>query len=181
MFASALSGIGAPQKLDIPRATWEPIFFEAIDSLTKTASWPRLRQADVPTSTLKVRVWVGFGLTPLEGFRMRRVGGSWTAHHVREGFVDKRPLELHEVKPQSGWEDLWKKIEALGILTLPDSSSLPNESMVLDGVSYVVEISDGRSYRTYQYGNPQYQKWPEAKKIIAIVSALYEELLSKKK
>jgi hypothetical protein len=172
--------MAAPQKFDIPRATWEPIFFGAIDSLSKTAGWTRLRQANLANGALEIRVWVGFGLTPLEGFRLLREGSRWTAYHVKEGFGDKQPLEHREMKPQGGWDALWRKIEALGILTLPDSSSLPDEAMVFDGVSYVVEISDGRSYRTYQYGNPQYQKWPEAKKSTAIVTALYEELVPKR-
>jgi hypothetical protein len=176
-----LSAVAAPQNLDIPPAGWERIFFRSIDSLTNAASWPRLRRADLPDGALEIRVWVGFGLTRLEGFRLRRGRSGWTAQHLRAGFGEEAPLELQEVRPESNWETLWKKIEELGVLTLPDASSLPGERMYLDGVSYVFEVSDGRNYRTYQYGNPQYQKWPEARKSIAIVNALYEELLPKRK
>jgi hypothetical protein len=48
--------------------------------------------------------------------------------------------------------------------------------MFFDGVSYVVEINQNHRYRTYHYGNPKEQKWPEAKKIIEIVQTLSDEL-----
>ena len=66
-------------------------------------------------------------------------------------------------------------MEGLGILTLPDSSTLPNEVGVCDGIGYVVEINDGGRYRTYCYSNPQSQIWPEAEKIIAIIKAFDDE------
>ncbi len=43
--------------------------------------------------------------------------------------------------------------------------------MILDGDSYVIEINHDGRYRTCQYGNPQRQKWPEAKKIISLQGA----------
>lgn len=181
LLAIVCSCIAAPQKLDIPKANWERIFFEEIDSVTKAARWTPLRRADILDGSLEIRVWIGFGLQPLQGFRLRREKERWTAHHVTAAFGDKWPLEIGEVVPKSDWDGLWKKLESLGILALPDSSALPEESMVLDGVSYVVETSDGQNYRTYMYGNPQAQKWPEAKQIIEIVRTLYAELPPKKK
>jgi hypothetical protein len=87
--------------------------------------------------------------------------------------------EADKVKPKSGWEKLWKEITYLGVLTLPDSSTLPDEEIVLDGVSYVVEINQNNQYRTYQYGNPEAQKRPQAKQIIEIVQILSDELTPK--
>jgi hypothetical protein len=176
----ATSAFSAPKKIEIPKAHWEPIFFLAINPLAESASLQPLRQADLPKGALEVRVWVGFGLTPLEGFRLRRDGKQWSGLHAREGLGEKWPLSVKSVSPKAGWETLWTQVDAMGILTLPDSSTLPDEALCLDGVSYVVEISDGETYRTYMYGNPQEQKWPEAKKIIEIVKILYAELLPKK-
>jgi len=171
----AVSAVAAPKEIEIPKAGWVGIFFESINELSKQAKWTPLREVDVPSGSLEVRVWIGFGLSPLQGLRLCRNGDKWTGFHTVEvhgfSFQDK------EVKPRTDWASLWQKVEKLGILTLPDSSTLPNEAMVCDGESYVVEINDGEHYRTYKYGNPQYQKWPEAKKIIEIIKVLQEELL----
>lgn len=172
--------LAAPEKLDVPKDIWEPILFEPIDALARTARWTPLRQADLPKDALEVRVWIGFGLEPLQGIRLRREGDRWSAFHVTDRRGTLQAFQRREVMPRSNWKNLWQKVESLGILTLPDSSLLPDEVHVLDGTSYVVEISDGARYRTYRYGNPQAQKWEEARKIVAIVGTLRDELLERK-
>jgi hypothetical protein len=177
---AAVWAFSAPKNVVIPNAHWEPIFFGAINPLAQSAGLQPLRRADLLKGSLEIRVWVGFGLSPLEGIRLRRDGKQWSGLHAREGFGEKWPMSVKPVSPKTGWDELWKQVESLGILTLPDSSTLPDEALVLDGESYVFEISDGETYRTYRYGNPQFQKWPEAKQIIEIVKTLYAELLLKK-
>jgi hypothetical protein len=73
----------------------------------------------------------------------------------------------------------WNELQSLGILVLPDSSTLKGEAIVKDGVSYVFEISDGRKYRAYHYGNPKYQNWPEAKSVVDIHEILIAEIISR--
>ena len=158
----------APQEIEIPQDPWEPIFFHVINWYSEKAGWTPLRQMDIPNGAIEVRVWRGFGLSGEEGLRLRRDADQWLGLYT-DGF------EVREVHPLTGWNALWKRVEALGILTLPDSSTLPGEAMVLDGISYVVEINDGKRYWTYCYRNPKYQKWPEAQKIIEIVKTLYRE------
>jgi hypothetical protein len=51
--------------------------------------------------------------------------------------------------------------------------------MVLDGVSYVVEINKDGHYRTYEYSNPKSQKWPEANKMDGIGQILEDDLIKK--
>lgn len=172
LIALVSSVTAAPPKLEIPKATWEPIFFESIDALSKRVDWKPLRSLDLGDDGFELRVWVGFGLMPLQGKRIRRVGKEWTGYIVIDGMGEKNLTYNHEFPLGPEWENEWKKIKELGILTLPDSSNLPDEVGVLDGVSYVVEYSDGSHYRTYMYGNPSFQKWPEAKKVIEIIGAL---------
>src|SRR6478609_3623672 len=164
------SATAAPPKLEIPKATWEPIFFKAIDSLSKKANWKPLRSLDVGDDGMELRVWTGFGLMPLQGKRIRRVGQKWTGYLVVGEADKKKPLMYnHEFPLGPEWEAEWKKIKDLGILTLPDSSTLPDEVGVMDGVSVVVEFNDGSRYRTYMYENPSLQKWPEAKKLNEVI------------
>jgi hypothetical protein len=166
----------APPRLEVPKDPWEPIFFASINALSKKANWKPLRDLDLGADAFELRVWLGFGLAPLQGKRIRRVGKEWTGYVVIDESGDKKLTYNHEFPLGPEWENEWKKIKELGILKLPDSSTLPDEVGVLDGVSYVVEFNDGSHYRTYMYGNPQFQKWPEAKKAIEIVGALSHAL-----
>jgi len=177
LFLLAVPAIAAPKKIEIPKAAWTRIFFWGINDLTQKARWTPLREVNVPDGSLEVRVWIGFGTEPLQGIRLCRDGDNWKGFYATDKYP--YPFAVRKVTPRrtEEWATLWKKVENLGILTLPDSSTLPDEHSVMDGVSYVVEINDGSRYRTYKYGNPGLQKWPEAKKIIAIADVLRDELM----
>src|SRR5215475_3616003 len=60
----------------IPKETWEPIFFEAIDLRTARAGIPKLRTLSLSNNDIEVRVWAGFGKTLLEGFTIKRIDGK---------------------------------------------------------------------------------------------------------
>jgi len=193
---AARVGIAPPKKIEIPKDSWEPIYFRSINGLTEKVQWKPLREVGVPAGSLEVRVWIGFGLSSLQGYRLCRNGDTWTGVYVNANHfaiqeiwlknqrqLNKKQKEiyeslykeskpLYELTPQTGWENLWKKVEAFGILTLPDASTLPNRKNIRDGVGYVVEINDGEHYRTYLYSNPHYQEWPEATKILEIIATL---------
>jgi hypothetical protein len=150
---------------DIPRATWEPIFFRSINYLTRKIGWEPLRDKPVPADSLEIRIWVGFGLTPLEGFRLRRDGNQWSAQHVIDAAPETKSADIHPVVPKSGWTFLWSKLSELQLLTLPDESALPPaKDYFMDGESYVVEINRDNAYRTYEYGNPQARDLPKRQK-----------------
>jgi hypothetical protein len=160
LFASVSPATAAPPKLDIPKDAWEPIFFESINASSKKVNWPSLRSMDLGPDAIEVRVWSGFGLMGIQGKRIRRVGQKWTGYLLIDGSNEKKISYNREFPLGPEWEAEWEKIRNLGILTLPDSSTLPDEIGVLDGVAYVVEINDGAHYRTYRYSNPSLQKWP---------------------
>jgi len=161
---------------EIPTASWEPIFYESINALTKEVHWTPLRETKLETNEIVVRIWIGFGLSPLQCFSLQHNGTNWSGFHAQEKY-DGQPLLLSPLTNTISWSSLWDQLVALGILTLPDSSSLPDKQLVLDGVSYVVEIRRHDFYRTYEYGNPKSQHWPEAKKIIKIVEILYSNFI----
>lgn len=167
---------GAPVTIDIPKATWAPIFFESIDAASSKAHWESLRNADVKKGDIEVRVWFGFGREPLEGFRLQRDADHWTGTYVRQALENGWPVETRPVTPQSNWPSLWQSLVSAGILTLPDSSTLPGEKRIMDGRACVVEINDGQHYRTYAYHSPAIQSWPEARKMIQIGDILSAEL-----
>jgi hypothetical protein len=77
------------------------------------------------------------------------------------------------------WRHLYQKLTALGLLTLPDESTLPNGDVVVlthVGETLYVEIREGADYRAYSYKNPQLRREPEAAAADNIVDAVFEFL-----
>lgn len=169
--------------LIVPKAIWEPIFFGSTDDRqtirgrTSISKLPDLRETVLPAGDIEVRLWDGFGLTLLQGFVLKRTAGRWMAilllpavpRYAGQDYKKALPV------PRSGWERFWNGLVREGLLTLPDSSTLKGERRYFDGTSYVVEINHDKTYRTYMYGNPDEQKWPQAKRIVKIIRTVYQE------
>ena len=185
--ACALVAFGPVQiSRDIPNASWEPIFFgdatdrQTINGRAKLSYLPSLRDKLLPKGHSEVRFWQGFGITYLEGFRLRFDGANWRAWKLEPaipGRVDlKQRKYLTELKPPPmGWQDFWKQMEAAGVFSLPDFESLPGKKTdILDGLCYVVEFQKSNRYRTYCYDNPSRQPrtWKEVDSILRIAALL---------
>ncbi len=164
-------------RLIIPKETWEPIYFKGVDERATIAKLPSLRVAALPKDDLETRLWIGFGITALRGFVLKRSAGHWAGTYL-QGIHPRLPRSEYEITlqaPKSGWEGLWRKLSDKGMLSIPDARSIGCEGGVLDGVSYVVENSIDNTYRTYMYDNPQFAKCPEAKQIIEIAEVFDDE------
>lgn len=158
---------------DVPKAKWQPIFFEGIDDVTAHVGLSKLRTTKLESDDIEVRVWGGFGLTTMTGFVLRRAGDSWSAWGVewtdKQTGYQKRSLP----EPASGWEPAWQSLRQHNILTLPDAVSINCESPVEDGYYYVVEVKKGPNYRTYEYGNPDEEKnCAESRDMLTIAKAI---------
>lgn len=182
---------GGPQKspvVDIPQNTWVDVFFNPVDDpqsingRAKLSGLQDLQKKSQPVGVTEVRIWEGFGVTYLEGYRFRLEGNRWRGWWIQPALKDRADWKakkfLHEFKPpQQGWQAFWKTLADNDLATLPDFSSLPGEKPTfLDGVSYVVEYTSGGRYRTYHYDNPHAQRgdWPELKKVKAIIRAVHD-------
>ena len=177
MIVSPMSPNMAQLKMEIPKATWEPIFFRLINKRAKVAKLNDLRSTEFANNNdLEIRVWMGFGITTLKGYVIKRDGGQWSALKI-PGIRPQDPRSRVNVSltPKSGWEQLWNSLQSEGILTLPDSSQLPGGEYFTDGISYVVEINMNKSYRTYMYGSPEIQPQPEARRMTRIAQILNDE------
>jgi hypothetical protein len=196
--ATTLHYIAPPEIIIPPKALWESIYFEPINKVSEWAKWPPLREVGVPAGSLEVRIWIGFGEGWLQVLRLCCNGGEWVGFYTIEGtshdeflrhkdelkidddilllVLDQSP-QIWALTPQTNWASLWEKVEVLGILTLPDDSTLPMKPRGVDGVSYVVEVNDGGQYRTYRYKNPQLQKLPETQKMEQIIKTFRAEFI----
>jgi hypothetical protein len=162
---------------EIPNAPWEPIFFNSINERAALAELNDLRSTILDHDDIEVRVWYGFGVSALSGYAIKRRGGEWSALRIPPvKLSDPKSAKAFAITSKSGGQQLWERLTKEGLLTLPDSSTLPDNSSSLDGVSYVVEINMNLTYRTYMYGNPEKQKSPEARQMAEIIHTIYEEL-----
>jgi hypothetical protein len=162
--------------LPILMATMLPEFAGSLDAYCASRGIPSLRATRVANGSFESRIWIGFGLAPLECIQLKRDGLIWSGHYYRDG-VNSHPPQERIIRPMSGWTTFWKKLDSLGFAVLPDSRTLKGEKLVFDGESYVVEIMDGSRYRTYEYSNPSEQSWPEAKMMVDIIAVVRSELI----
>jgi hypothetical protein len=164
-------------RLIIPKASWEPIFFQSINLVTKLTAQAELRTASLGEDEHEARVWWGFGLSPLEGISLRYGAGQWRAIHVKaDDYYEPTKATREELKPpKSGWNTTWQRLVDAGIMSLVDASEVNCGEGGLDGISVVVETSIGHTYRTYMYPNPMLEKCSQAKQIMKIAEIIGEE------
>ncbi|HEX8336852.1 MAG TPA: hypothetical protein VF621_08980 [Pyrinomonadaceae bacterium] len=162
---------------DIPRHGWVPTYFEHIDKLAKRARLPTLR-APLREGETELRVWEIDNQIGAEGFRMKRTRAGWSASYYGPAYARGRDMgyERRLAEPRSGWEGAWDRLVGLGVLELPDAEGIGCIPFgVRDGHGYVVELNAEGAYRTYRYGNPEHAGCAEARRMVAIASAIVEE------
>ena len=72
----------------VPNARHDSILFNGleerggINGITNLSGLPELRKTNLGAGIIEVRIWRGFGLSPLEGVVLRRIDGLWTGYHL---------------------------------------------------------------------------------------------------
>ena len=165
-------------RVSIPDATWEPMFFESIETYIKQINLPSLRTIVLPNKDdLEVRFWADLRPSKLDAIVLRRINNQWSAVHVK-GAVKHQgvsPTKKNLAKPKSGWDGAWDKLVGAGILTLPDASEVKCNVVMIDGMVFIIETNFKWHYRTYAYANPQEEKCNEAKQMISIIQIIHDE------
>jgi hypothetical protein len=146
----ALASCASPS-IDEPNAKRISECFARIDPVGVGAGWAPLRTANLPPGALEVRIWSVGALGPTDGIAFTRNGSAWSGHRVTERLPKGAKPIIRTVAPKSGWEAFWATAEPLGILTLPDSSTLGKEELFYDGGTTVVEVRRDNKYRAYHY------------------------------
>ncbi|MEA2205148.1 MAG: hypothetical protein QOE77_1924 [Blastocatellia bacterium] len=161
----------------VPHASWEPIFFRAINAAANLSGQTNLRTKQLPEDDIEVRIWWGFGLSQLEGVTLRRSSGQWSGIHVKgDHYYELTRADRTQLSdPKSGWETIWPRMVSAGMLSLPDASEIDCEVVMLDGGSYVVETNANNTYRTYKYAISDRPKCKEATSMMEIADIIFEE------
>jgi len=163
LFIFLLACDSQTSRLIIPDERTDQILFKDINEATGLANLPKLRESRVASGDLEIRIWRGFGLSKLEAVVIKRTNGSWSGLHLRGSHHSEPQSVKVDIlnPPKSGWESFWKSLLDKGILTIRETSE--NECNVpgLDGIGYVVEISQDKIYRYYYY--PENGKCSEAR------------------
>jgi hypothetical protein len=177
LFLSATLAI--PQQLPsqtriIPNANWVRIYFGTIDVLAEQFGFKPLRSIELPPGDLELRVWSGFGLGGDSGRIIKKTGNTWSAismydpqrtQSVNGKFVEPSSKKMLNT---TDWSALWEKLERAGIADIRDDSEIPHSGLVMDGISYVVEIAKAGYYRTYMLNNPETQRSEDGDKFLRI-------------
>ncbi|MFZ5844768.1 MAG: hypothetical protein ACOY3E_17930 [Pseudomonadota bacterium] len=184
-----------------------PLLLQFTDDPARAMHLPLLREVGSDFAQRELRIWIGFGVVKPESlarFVIDQNGNLSTESYLYYGVdwkddPEKEFRDLYEDMisdctvigvygkdeacrlkklDKNLYRKVFKKIEALGVWTLPDGndvSTYEDELVVSDGIAMVIEVRDGPFYRAYSWSNPGFRKAPEAiraSKILAEVSKL---------
>jgi len=191
---------GSQVDVQIPVTYWPDIYYPTFDSVVDLSGLEPLRANGLRNSR-EVRIWIGGGAGfPQEMWRLiespqgwggelilywkRRDGGRRWKRLVKEDAKrgcdaprTRKGVQVCHGDLPTGieWSTIVSQLEASGLWHLPDASVLPPPSVdVFDGWSLTVELRAGDKYRSYQYPNPDAQKWTEAAGAAEVANALHE-------
>lgn len=90
--------------------------------------------------------------------------------------------EKRELLPKSGWQNLIKVMNDLGIPMLKSYEYLPNYEIGFGGYHYMIEVATAKRYRFYDYFNPQdeVKDYPEAAALEKFLTILEREFSFKR-
>lgn len=142
----------------VPNARRDALLFDGygdnggINRITELGGLEKLRETRLAQGDIEIRIWRdGFSL---EGVFLRRIDGLWEGQHVTTNkYNEPEKVQVKRLfAPKSGWTAFWKQLDDKEILTLPQSTeSACDATQMIDGIGYVVEINQNKTYRTYFY------------------------------
>jgi len=147
----------------------QPFFPDKATSIIETKGLVDLRGRGLEEHGDEVRLWIlpakmrGGGV-----YMIRNKDQKWSGRYITTMAATKSAD--YDVEPNDGWNQFWSNLLAEGLLTLPDSSELEDDGVIIfDGVGYLVEVLVDNQYRSYYYSNPRGHKQPEAQSMSKII------------
>ncbi len=139
----------------ISLSRFDYIFSKDINLASSMANMPALREVSLDSDDIEVRIWRTHSTPTLEGVLLRRINNEWSGLHIRFRTNDQGDIQAAEVEQLknsvSDWFYFWGKLVEKGLLLLPITAESECDTNYIDGILYVVEISQNNTYRNYQY------------------------------
>ncbi len=126
---------------------WEPIIFETINKKLDKINLSSLKNKVLGDRDKEIRLWIGFGesaSSDIKGLILENTDGKWRGFYLPQDAQGKMAIQSKE--PRSGWDALWKNLNADNFLTMPDITESKN-NLFPDATEIVVEIKDAKNYR----------------------------------
>lgn len=150
---------------------------ENIKSESRKLGFVDLEKIILQKDDLEIRIWRHFSYisVPYQNltmkncvFVLKRSSGNWSAVIVRNTNADtEKKIPAKRIKteleePKSGWENVWGKLVAGEILTLPNGIDVGVVTCP-DCWSLSVEAKVGENYRFYHYDEDYLEGYEQAK------------------
>jgi hypothetical protein len=119
-----------------------------------------LTRIDTGFNGLQIRIWYSYSSDVEHLILLIDSNNHWsgslnTLRYVHDrGNLISVSRTIKEIFPQSGWTMFIDSLKTMGILTLPDMSTIPNYESGTDGNWLTVEFANCRKYRYYSYQSP---------------------------
>ena len=119
-------------------------------------TWLKLSDIQKNSSDLEFRLWLYPELSvKKQMILIHKSAVSWKG--VLYSF-DIRNAKLESSKdliPKSNWENIENTFLNLKVGQLPNDSNVPADLLYDDGITFILEIADTKSYRFSKFSNPQ--------------------------
>lgn len=146
------SAVYSQKEIETYIAQGYEIYSEPIGERLKTSGFQQLKTKELGNNDVAVRVWDVPSFLPLSGFILERTDGKWKADYLpRISKNSKITTKTFSVPLKGTWEDFWKRLESLDILTIPYDMELGKPVVYTDGDSILIEVKQGQHYRFYIY------------------------------
>lgn len=118
--------------------------------------WLNISETLKKDSDIDFRLWYSPELlTKKQLLHFQKSAGKW---HCTQYFIDIRNQKLDSSKkliPKNNWENIEIRFAELNIGQLPNDRNVPANLLYEDGISFIAEISDSKSYRFSKFSNPK--------------------------
>ena len=119
---------GGASALEIAEQTPAEYISRHMDQAARLKGLPGYGLRNSSAGDAEIRVWYGFGLSPLQGFLIKRANNQWSASHLKaDNYSDpKRIAKIQLPSTKSGWESCWQRLVNLVSLLCPAQNVEPD-------------------------------------------------------
>lgn len=141
------------------------------------SAWLNLSEIN-SDSDIELRLWSSPELLiKKQMLQFRKLAGRWEASLYLFDIRSRKLDSLKKIIPKSSWEIVEKGFANRNIGRLPDDRNVPVTLLYEDGISFLAEIADKKSYRYSKFSNPQQiaQQNKEASHWYAVLGFISQE------